>query len=526
MSSSLFSHSDNKNSFIGQNSTLNFNLTKAEYEHAIEDFCFGDSSEHSRIITHEYCHWVQYTGTPYGYYLELVYHYENKLLQQIIELLAERLYQNNQIESTPPFKKYIENCIFSNIHDEHLWNKFEQWLDLFFLLSESETSRDEYYNYVIAHKTILSSYSSCNQTQNIDNYLYLPLLFYRLDQFFDEELSDYIGRTPTQRDINNDREIIYSKKNYKAFISTGFNGMSLRITHQSLWESFATVIEFLDTPDDFCFPIEDFTYNNEVKSFNEYYDPLRMLEINLPSAKHDKKLFLQSCAYLFDIVFSPPILPQCKLLREDVFSVFDFDITARFYAVAEAARVIGPMNNFKSGGEYSSAICHMLHWHTPDEVYLQIRRCWDSLNIIPAGKMFQLFIDCRMAGHSIFFNRQRFLSEVYARNINPCFLKLKDCFITNSNFSFHMNFEAWNELMFINAYLHMPALFPEPLKHDFEYYQYTLLQELVEIIWESGNKHITLSIPKECTSIKKIQDYLVSWLKKHYIDVQLSFDTF
>ena len=74
-SSSLFFHSENKNSFIGQNSTLNFNLTKDEYEQAIEDFCFGDSSEHSRIITHEYCHWVQYTGTPYGYYLELVYHY-------------------------------------------------------------------------------------------------------------------------------------------------------------------------------------------------------------------------------------------------------------------------------------------------------------------------------------------------------------------------------------------------------------------------------------------------------------------
>lgn len=150
--------------------------------------------------------------------------------------------------------------------------------------------------------------------------------------------------------------------------------------------------------------------------------------------------------------------------------MFDFDIIFRFYAVTEAARHVGTISTYKSAGEYMAAICDALNWCTPDQVFLQIRRCWNSLDVIPAGKMFQYFIMQRMAGEYLPWNRMRFLDEVRVGRANLCFLKLKDNMITNTNLSYGMSIGAEMELKWMNVILQLDELFPEPIEYDYEYY--------------------------------------------------------
>lgn len=518
--STLFFHANN-NYFLGCKNLISFNMKEDEYKEAIREGCYGDLSKNGRIIIHEYAHWVQSAGTPYGYYLQLVHHYENELLRQLEELIASRLYKGNQIKVSPPFKKYIEDKLFYNIQDKKLWDLFECWIDLFFLHILTCQRRDLYYNTIKQYKKFFASYPQCRYTEDIENYIFLPHLFNRADRFLDCRLSEFIGREIPPRDIKRDE--LYSRKNMCAAMASGVNGYSLQITHHSLWESYATVVEYIDVPEAFEFPSR-FSAVGTKKAWNEYYDPLRYLEIYLPSAKYDKLLFLKSCICVFDIVFSPPILPQCVLLRESKISVFDFDIVSRFYAVAETARRVGSLSNYQSVGEYMTAICRALKWYTPDEVFLQILRCWDSLNIIPSGKMFQYFIIMRMTGEYLPFNRLRFLYEVRAEHVRPCFLKLKDNLITNPCFSYGLSLDAQMELYMISAALGMDVLFPEALKYDYEYYQYYLLRELVQKLWERNDKMITLVIPAACSCIENVESYLQSWIDDNYIDVQLNFE--
>lgn len=520
--STLFFHSDSTNYFWDHKNLISLHMTESEYNHAIEAGFYGEISENRRIIIHEYSHWVQSAGTPYGFYLELVHHYERELLRQLEELIAARLYKENQIKVSPPFKKYIEDRLFYNIQDDELWDLFEHWMDFYFLTVMTDQRRDVYYDTIKQYKSFFSSYPECRHTQDIENYLFLPHLFSRIDNFLDCKLSEYIGRNVPPKTIK--REELYSEKNRKIFIASGLNGMLLQITHHSLWESYATVVEYVDAPEEFVFPSKC-TADGKQKPWNEYYDPLRYLEIYKPYSNDDKLLFLKSCICLFDIVFSPPVLPQCMLLRDDSISMFDFDIVSRFYAVAEAAKyAVGPISAYPSAGEYMTAICRALHWHTPDEVFFQIYRCWDSLNVIPPGKMFQHFITMRMAGEYLPLNRIRFLDEVRLNHVNPCFLKLKDKMITNTSFSYRLSIESELELLLMNTMLQLNTHFPEPLEYDYEYYQYYLLQELVEKLWENDNKIITLSIPKSCNYIKKIKSHLQTWIHDHFIDVQLNFE--
>lgn len=519
--STLFFHTDNHNYFLGDKNLISLDMTETEYDNAIRNGSYGDMSKEARIIIHEYAHWVQSVGTPYGFYLELVHHYENDLLRQLEELIASRLYKENGIKVSPPFKKYIEDKLFYNIQDGELWALFEHWLDLYFLTIMTDQRRDTYYNNIKEYEGFFASYPECRYTQDAENYLFLPHLFNRADEFLDYKLSEFIGRSVPLKIIKH--EELYSDKNMKAVMASGFNGMSLQITHHSLWESYATVVEYVDVPDDFVFPSQ-FDFDNGRKPWNEYYDPLRYLELYLPSAKYDKSLFLKSCICLFDIVFSPPILPQCELLRDGKISMFDFDIVSRFYAVAEAAGFVGPLSNYPSIGEYMTAICRALNWYTPDEVFLQLRRCWDSLNVIPSGRMFQYFITLRMSGEYLPLNRMRFLCEVRGDYVKPCFLKLKDKLITNTSFSYGLSIETEMELRMISAMLGLDTLFPEALKYDYEYYQYCLLRELVEKLWENDDKVITLTIPNACKSSKKTESYLQSWINDNFIDVQLNFE--
>lgn len=520
-SSTLFSHNANNHYFLGYKNLIRLDMTEAEYHNAVKEACYGNISKEGRIIIHEYAHWLQSAGTPYGFFLELIRHYENELLKQLEELIADRLYKENQIKISPPFKKYIEDKLFYTIQDEALWNLFDQWLDLYFLTIVTDERRDSYYGKIKEYQDFFSSYSKCRHTQDIENYLFLPLLFSRADHFLDCRLSEFTGRKIPSVDIS--REDLYSGRNLKAATASGLNGVSLQITHHSLWESYATVTEYMDVPEEFIFPSQ-FDARDRQRKWNEYYDPLRYLEIYLLSSKFDKLLFLKSCLCVFDIVFSPPILPQCVLLREDKISMFDFDIVSRFYAVAEAARYVGIISNYSSIGEYSTAICRALNWHTPDEVFLQLRRCWDSLNVIPTGKMFQYFITMRMTGEYLPFNRMRFLCEIMENNANPCFLKLKDHMITNTAFSYGLLMETQMELNIISAMLQMDALVPKPLEYDYEYYQKQLLQELVEKLWEQNNKAVTLTVPKTCDCLDQIESFLQSWIDDNHIDVQLNLE--
>ena len=520
--STLFSHNSKNNYFLSHKNLINLNMTEAEYHDAIKDGCYGDISKDGRIIIHEYAHWIQSVGTPYGFYLELVYHYENELLRQLEELITARLYKQNGIKVSPPFKKYIEKKLFYNIQDEELWNIFEHWLDLFFLIQSTEERRDLYYNDMTQkYRDFLSSYSKCKHTQDIENYFFLPLLFSRVDNFLDRKLSEFIGRNVPFKDIT--REDLYSRENLKAAQASGLNGMSLQITHRSLWESYATVIEYADAPEEFSFPSQ-FYPDNRQKPWDEYYGPLRYLELYLPSASYDIHLFLKSCICLFDIVFSPPILSQCELLRRDKVSMFDFDIVSRFYAVAEAAGYVGALSDYQSAGEYITAICRALNWHTPDEVFFQVRRCWDSLNVIPSGKMFQYFITMRMSGEYLPLNRMRFLSEVRAGHANPCFLKLKDNVINNTRFSYDLFMETEFELRMTSVFLKQDVLFPQPLEYDHEYFQYHLLRELVEKLWEEDGNIITLTVPDACNCLEIIKSNLQTWITDNFIDVKLNFE--
>lgn len=519
--SELFFHTGNANYFLGRKNLISLNMTEDEYHDAVRNGYYGGMTREGRIIIHEYAHWVQSVGTPYGFYLELMSYYENELLRQLEELIASRLYQGNQIKVSPPLKKYIEDKLFYNIQDEKLWELFGQWLDLYFLSLVTNERRDVYYSAVRKHSGFLSAYPKCGHTRDIENYFFLPHLFHRADNLLDRRLSEFIGREVPPKNIR--REELYSKKNMKAAMASGLNGMSLQITHHSLWESYATAVEYADTPEEFVFPSQ-FESNGRQKPWNEYYDPLRYLEIYLPSANENKFLFLKSCIHLFDIVFSPPILPQCERMREDKISMFDFDIVTRFYAVVEAARYVGPLSSFQSAGEYVDAVCRALHWRTPDEVFLQLRRCWDSLEVIPAGKTFQHFIVMRMSGEYLPLNRIRFLYEIGAEHVKPCFLKLKDKIITNTKLSYGLLMETQMELMMMSAALRMEPLLPEPLEYDYEYYQHQLLRELVEKLWERNDRIITLTVPEACDCSEKIKSYLQSWLDEHFIDVQLNLE--
>lgn len=519
--STLFLHSENNNYFLGNKNLISLNMTETEYNNAIREGCYGSISKEGRIIIHEYAHWVQSVGTPYGFYLELVHHYENELLRQLEEMIAVRLYRQNHIKVTPPFKKYIENKLFYTIQDKELWNLFDQWMDLYFLTLATEERRDLYYNAMQQYEGFFSSYPECEHTHNIENYLFLPLLFNRVDNILDCRLSEFIGRDISCKNVA--REELYSARNLKAATASGLNGASLQITHHSLWESYATVVEYVDVPEEFVFPSQ-FDSHGSQKPWDEYYDPLRYLEIYLPSANYNKLLFLKSCICLFDIVFSPPVLPQCVLLRESKISLFDFDIVSRFYAVAEAAKYVGAISDFPSTGEYMTAICRALHWYTPDEVFLQLRRCWDSLNVIPSGKMFQFFITMRMSGEYLPLNRMRFLCEISEKHVNPCFLKLKDHTVTNTRLSYGLLMESEMELFLNSALFQMDALFPEPLEYDHEYYQYHLLRELVEKLWEEDHKVITLTVPQTCDCLEIIKSSLQTWINDNCIDVQLNFE--
>ncbi len=519
--STCFFHSEHNNYFLGYRNLLSLNMTEADYDNAVREACYGHISKEGRIIIHEYAHWVQSVGTPYGFFLELVHHYENELLRQLEELIAARLYKKYQIKVSPPFKKYIEDKVFYTIQDEELWDLFEHWLDLFFLTIVTDERRDLYYEKINDYRDFFLFYSKCKHTQDIGNYLFLPLLFSRADDFLDCKISEFIGREMPSKDI--EREELYSRKNMKAAMASGLNGMSLQITHHSLWESYATVVEYMEIPEEFTFPSQ-FDLHNELKPWNEYYGPLRYLEIYLPSPSYDKLLFLKSCICVFDIVFSPPILPQCQLLREGKISMFDFDIVSRFYAVAEAARYVGMLSEYPSMGEYTTAICHALNWHTPDEVFFQIYKCWDSLNAIPAGKMFQYFVTMRMSGEYLPFNRIGFLCEVEQKHVTPCILKFNDKIITNTVFSYDIFLETWIDLIRTNIMLQTEVFFPEPLEYDYEYYQYHLLRELVEKLWEQASKTITLTIPESCNCLEGIKSYLQLWIDENFIDVQLNFE--
>lgn len=515
--SKLFLHTGNNNYFLGCRNQISFDMTKAEYDKALGNACWGEFSEQGRIIVHEYEHWVQSTGSPYGFYLELVYHYENELLQKMEELIAYRLYNENGIKVSPPFKKYIENPLFYNVQDEKLWRMFDHWLDLYFLIKLTEERRDNYNNLLKQYEGFFRAYPKCENTKDIDNYYFLPRLFSRVDDFLDRKLSEFIGREVPPKCIND--EDLYTKKNIEAVMIMGLNGISTQITHHSLWESYATVVEYLDTPEEFSFSSQ-FKANNEQKPWDEYYEPLRYLEFYLPSPNYDKLLFLKSCLVIFDIAFSPPILPQCKPFREDHVSMYDFDIISRFYAAAQTAGRVGLMSDYSSAGEYSTAICRALNWRTPDEIFLQLWRCWDSLDVVPAGRMLQCFIAMRVAGEYLALNRIRFLGEVRNRHINPCFLKFKDYTITNTRLAYDLSFEALSELSMYGILFQQDNLFPEPLSYDEEYYRYYLLRELVEKIWEEESKVIILTIPKECKCYEKVKTYLQSWINGHNIDAQ------
>ncbi len=82
--------------------------------------------------------------------------------------------------------------------------------------------------------------------------------------------------------------------------------------------------------------------------------------------------------------------------------------------------------------------------------------------------------------------------------MNPCFLKLKDKIITNTKLSYGLFMETEMELLMISAALQMAPLLPEPLEYGYEYYQHQLLQELVERLWESNDRIITLKVPEAC----------------------------
>lgn len=486
--SGLFFHADNNNYFLGYKNLISLGMTKDEYDRALDQGHLGSMSKAGRLIVHEYAHWVQSAGTPYGYFLELVRHYENELLRRLEELIAERLHGENGIRVAPPFKRYVEERLFYTIQDEELWKLFQQWIDLYFLTLVTDKRRDLYYDAVRRHKGFFASYPECESMRDAENYMYLPRLFCRTNDFLDERLSAYIGRSVPVK--NRERGALYSEKNQRAAMASGANGMSLLITHHSLWESYATVVEYVDTPEEFGFP-SCVDVASGKRMWDEYHDPLRYLQLYLPSAKYDTSLFLRSCICVFDIVFSPPVLPQCVLLREEEISMFDFDLVSRFYAAAEAARFVGPMSGYRSMGEYMSAICRALNWRTPDEVFYQLYRCWDSLNVIPAGEMFQKLLVMRMSGEYLPLNRARFLCELREERIWPGFLKLKDRMIF------------------------------DPAAHGKDFYRYHLLRELVERLWEEDARVITLEAAETCEELEDAKAYLRSWLEEHFIDVQL-----
>lgn len=394
--------------YITRDYKINLDMTYDGYQRALEGFRTQRIvNENTRTILHEYGHWLQAAATPYGMYLECLSMRSNAILIHLVRTIIQKC--KGKIDARIPLLDLLDDNLFLR-NDPDITYLLYKWLDLSVVQCYFGTSFNEYQKYAKTYQCI---------RRDVSNYLMISSYIRDLDRDEAKELQNQSGvKFPykpsenfiydlDERDRVQSFELIMAK--YKAVF---------QISSKSLYESFSTVLEWCLAPDEFHIP-------NEIgRNISDYYFPLSILKERLGKCSNEQ--FLYSCIAVFDIIFSPPIFPQCSLMRSCRFNLCDYDISARFYSIIWILRNIGPIQDREVIEEYQRKICQSLDWATPVEISAKLLEFSNTLPQIPMSKIFLTFQGWRLKGFWPFFDIEEYLSELSRNMISVPVMQLTD----------------------------------------------------------------------------------------------------
>lgn len=387
---------------------INLDMTYGEYQHTLEGFRIRRAiNENTRIILHEYGHWLQASATPYGIYLECLSMRSNTILIQLIRTIIQKC--KGKTDARIPLLDLLDDNFFLR-NDPDITCLLYKWLDLSVVRCYFETTLNEYQEYAENYQSV---------RRDVSNYLMISSYIRDLDRDEAKELQNQSGiKFPYKPSENfiydlDERERVQGFELTMAKYKTGF-----QISSKSLYESFSTVLEWCLAPDEFHIP------NKISRDISDYYFPLSVLKECLGKCSNGQ--FLYSCIAVFDIIFSPPIFPQCCLMRSYRFSLCDYDISARFYSIIWVLRNIGPIQEGEVIEEYQRKICQSLNWATPVEVSAKLIELSNTLPQTPMVKIFLTFQSWRLKGFWPFFDIEEYLSGLSGNMISVPVMQLAD----------------------------------------------------------------------------------------------------
>ncbi len=387
---------------------INLDMTYDVYQRTLEEFRTRRVvNENTRIILHEYGHWLQASATPYGMYLEYLSMRSNAILIHLIRTIAQKC--EGKIDARIPLLDLLDDNFFLR-NDPDITNLLYKWLDLSVVRCYFGTSLYEYQEYAKTYQSI---------RKDVSNYLMISSFIRNLDRDEAKELQNQAGvKFPYKPSENfiydfDELERVHGFECIMAEYKVG-----VQIFSKSLYESFSTVLEWCLAPDEFHIPSEI------GRDLVDYYFPLSALKEFLGKCSNGQ--FLYSCIAIFDIIFSPPIFPQCSLMRSCRFNLCDYDISARFYSIIWVLRDIGPIQDTEVIEEYQRKICQSLNWVTPIEISAKLLEFSSTLPKSPIYKIFLTFQSWRLKGFWPFFDIEEYLSELSRNMISVPVMQLTD----------------------------------------------------------------------------------------------------
>lgn len=408
---------------------INLDMTYDGYQHTLEEFCLRRTvNENTRTILHEYGHWLQASATPYGMYLECLSTRSTAILIHLIRTIIQKC--KGKIDARIPLLDLLDDNFFLR-NDPDITYLLYKWLDLSVVQYYLETPLSEYQKYAETFQSV---------RRDVSHYLMISSYIRDLDRDEAREFQNQSGikfpYKPSENFIYNfdERERVQGFELTMAEYKMGF-----QISSRSLYESFSTVLEWCLAPDEFYIP------NIISRDISDYYFPLSILKECLGNCSNGQ--FLYSCIAVFDIIFSPPIFPQCCLMRSYRFSLCDYDISARFYSIIGALRNTGPIQEGEVIEEYQRKICKSLNWATPVEISAKLIEFSNILPQTPMVKIFLTFQSWRLKGFWPFFDIEEYLSGLSGNMISVPVMQLADrvCIdhVISNEVDFAMPFLLW-----------------------------------------------------------------------------------
>lgn len=387
---------------------INLDMTYDEYQCTLEGYRSRHAvSENTRTILHEYGHWLQASATPYGMYLECLSMRSSAILIHLIRTIIQKC--KGKTDARIPLLDLLEDNYFLRNDTDITWLLYK-WLDLSVVRCYFETSLYEYQEYVETYQSV---------RRDVSNYLMISSYIRDLDRDIAREFQKQSGVKIPYKPSEGFIYDFDERERVQGFeLAMADYKVCFQISTKSLYESFSTVLEWCLAPDEFHIP------NKIGKDISDYYFPLSVLKESLGKCSNGQ--FLYSCIAIFDIIFSPPIFPQCCLMRSYQFSLCDYDICARFYSIIWILRNIGPIQEMEVIEEYQRKICRSLNWVTPIEISAKLVEFSNVLPQTPMTRVFLNFQNWRLKGFWPFYDIEEYLSELSRNMISVPVLQLTD----------------------------------------------------------------------------------------------------